>query len=67
MKVLLAIDSSDLILEGGNQELLALVYKRTDKILVVVYKEENKDGFVITAFFTSKIEQLLKRKIVWQK
>ena len=65
--VLLAIDSPDLVVEGGNNELLASIYKRPDKLLVVVYKEVDNDGFIITAFFTSKIDQLLKRKIQWRK
>jgi hypothetical protein len=66
-EVLLAVDNPDLVVEGGNNELLALLYKRPDKLLVVVYKEESSDGFIITAFFTSKIDQLLKRKIQWRK
>lgn len=65
--VILAVDSPDVVVEGGNNELLSLVYKRPDKLLVVAYKEENDDGFVITAFFTSKIDQLLKRKVKWRK
>ncbi len=65
--VILAVDSPDVVVEGGNNELLALVYKRADKLLVVAYKEENDEGFIITSFFTSKIDQLLKRKIKWQK
>jgi len=65
--VLLAIGSPDLIVEGGNNELLAALYKRPDKLLVVVYKEAGNEGFIITAFFTSKIDQLLKRKIQWRK
>ncbi len=65
--VLLSVASPNVVLMGGNNELLALVYKRQDKLLVVVYKEDENDGFIITAFFTSKIDQLLKRKIVWQK
>jgi hypothetical protein len=66
-EVLLAVDSPDLVVEGGNNELLALLYERPDKLLVVVYKEESNDGFIITAFFTSKIDQLLERKIQWRK
>ena len=66
-EVLLAVDSPDLVVEGGNNELLALMYKRPDKLLLVVYKEEGDDGFISTAFFTSKIDQLLKRKIKWRK
>jgi hypothetical protein len=47
--------------------LLAAVFYRKDKLLVVVYKEEISDGFVITAFFTKRIQSMLKRKILWQK
>jgi hypothetical protein len=65
--VLFTIASPDLLLKGGDNEVLASIYKRPDKLLVVVYNEAENDGFVITAFFTSKIDQLLKRKILWQK
>jgi hypothetical protein len=66
-EVLLAVNNPDFVVEGGNDELLALLFKRSDKLLAVVYKEDNNNGFIITAFFTSKIDQLLKRKIKWQK
>lgn len=65
--VLLSVGNPDFVVEGGNEEQLVALYKRSDKLLVVVYKEGPEDGFVITAFFTSKIGQLLKRKIIWQK
>jgi hypothetical protein len=41
----------------------------TEKDAAVVYKElsENSDGFVITAFLTSKPQKILKRGILWQK
>jgi len=32
-----------------------------------VYRELNGDGFVITAFFISRFERLLRRGILWQK
>jgi len=35
--------------------------------LVVVYKELENDGFIITAFITKKVDKVLKRGIVWQK
>ena len=44
-----------------------LTYELYNKALVVVYKEEERDGFIITAFFTSKMEQVLKREMVWRK
>lgn len=37
------------------------------KYLVVVFRETDDDGFVITAYFTSKIEKLTNRKILWRK
>ena len=36
------------------------------KYLVVVYKDL-PDGFVITAFMTTKYEKILKRGIIWEK
>ncbi|CUS35160.1 hypothetical protein [Candidatus Nitrospira nitrificans] len=33
------------------------------KPVVVAYKEQGQDGFVITVFMTSKIDKLLKRGI----
>jgi hypothetical protein len=65
--VLLTIAAPDMVLQGTADELLAAVYNRNDKLLVVVYKETENEGFILTAFFTKKIEQLLKRKILWQK
>ena len=65
--VLLAVAVPDLLIQGGADEILAIVYSRTDKLLVVAYKEMDIEGFIITAFFTKRPEQLLKRKILWQK
>ena len=57
-------------MKGSKDEFIALRhYSKTDlgeKHCVVVYKE-NKDGFVITAFFTSKPETIIKRGVIWQK
>ena len=65
--VLFAIAVPDLVLQGGADELLAAVYEDTTKMLVVVYKENETDGFIITAYFTTKTDKLLKRKVLWQK
>ncbi len=36
--------------------------------MVVVYKETiNNDGFVITAFMTSKPEKIFKKGVLWKK
>jgi hypothetical protein len=37
--------------------------------MLVIYKEsrEQNDGFIITAFFTTKVRKLLIRRILWQQ
>lgn len=66
-EVLETIIKPDIIVNGWKGELLA-VKKINTKYLVVVYKEiSKKDGFIITAFLTSKINQLKRRGIIWSK
>ena len=65
--VLLAVATPDMVLQGTVDELLATVYEHKTKLLVVVYKENEMDGFIITAYFTSKADKLLKRIVLWQK
>lgn len=65
--VLTSIAEPDIIVKGEKQELLA-VRQVHAKWIIVVYKElNNKDGFVITAFITSRINYLLKKEIIWKK
>ena len=65
--VLFAIAVPDIVLKGSADELLAAVYEHKTKLLVVVYRENEIDGFIITAYFTKKIDKLLKRVVLWQK
>ena len=65
--VLLAIAAPDMVLQGSSDELLATIYEQQAKLLVVVYKENEIDGFIITAYFTKKADKLLKRTVLWQK
>lgn len=53
------------ILAGGEGELLAVRELEQGKHLVVVYREHASDGFVITAFMTSKARSLAKRRQLW--
>jgi len=53
------------ILSGSAEELLALRETSPGKYLVVVYREFEKDGFIITAFLTSKTQSLNRRKELW--
>jgi hypothetical protein len=67
-EVLEVINRPDIVVKGIFGEYLAL-RKIDKKYLVSVYREINKeDGFVITAFYTSDLKSLLKkRKIIWQR
>lgn len=53
------------ILKGGAGELLAVREVEPGKSLVVVYKENADDGFVITAFLTRKTLALDRREQLW--
>ncbi|MBI4009203.1 hypothetical protein HY357_03145 [Candidatus Roizmanbacteria bacterium] len=66
-EVLNTVAEPDIIVKGEGQELLAA--RKSDKRwIVVVYKEtDDGDGFIITAFITSRISYLLKKEILWKK
>jgi hypothetical protein len=53
------------ILAGSAGELLATREIETGKWLVVVYRENEMDGFIITAFLTRRIRSLDRRKQLW--
>ena len=68
--VMESVEDPDYIVRGWTDELVALkYYERTsisDKYMVVVYKEED-DGFIITAFMTSKPDKIMRRGTIWQR
>lgn len=61
----------DAVVSGVQGELLALKrYDRTvigPKHVVVAYREHERDGFVVTAFMTSKADKLMNRGLQWQR
>jgi len=65
------VEDPDYIVSGWFGEYLALrfceVAPRHPKYLCVVYRELNKEGFVITAFFISKPHKLLRRGVLWRR
>jgi hypothetical protein len=63
--VLDTIENPERILEGNDGELLAVKTVETGKWLVVVYRETDNDGFIITAFFTRRARSLSKRVVTW--
>lgn len=65
-EVLKTVAQPEEIYQGAQGELLAARKIREDKFLVVVYREiGQKDGFVITAFLTSKKKKLERRSKIW--
>lgn len=67
--VLEAISDPTWVFEGNEDELWAVKRIAERKALLVIYKESksHNDGFIITAFFTTKIKKLLGRQILWQR
>ncbi len=67
LEVLEAIEKPSRILAGGEGELLAIQETEKGKFLVVVYRELNNGGFIITAFLARRIKSLNRRKQIWPK
>ena len=66
--VLETIASPEAVYEGNAGEVLAVSTLRGSRVLVVAYREINRDdGFVITAFFTSRVRQIERRRVVWKR
>jgi hypothetical protein len=63
--VLDTISNPDRILAGNEGALMAVREIEPDRWLVVVYREENEDGFVITAFPTRRINSLNRKQQLW--
>ena len=67
------VEEPDMILKGVSDELRAVrYYQKTHlgpKYLMVAYKELSYgEGFIITAYKTSKIDKILiKRGVIWKK
>ena len=66
-EVLSAIEEPDYIIQGYRDAIVALKTIGKNKFMAVIYKEiSKKDGFVITAFLSSKI-RIEKEVILWEK
>ena len=65
--VLEAIANAEYVLEGNAGEFLAVRPLDSSRVLVVAYREVDRhDGFVITAFMTSRVAAVFKRRrLVW--
>ena len=67
LEVLEAVVNPSRILAGKAGELLAVRKAVAGKNFVVVYREFKNDGFIITAFITSKAKLLNRRDQIWPK
>lgn len=66
--VLETVSVPDAVYDGDTGELLAVSKRFGSRVLVVVYREVSaSDGFVITAFFTTRIQQIERRRLVWTR
>lgn len=65
--VLETVSAPDAVYEGDGGELLAVSKRVGTRVLVVPYREQSaSDGFVITAFFTSRMRRIEARRLVWK-
>jgi hypothetical protein len=62
LEVLETISEAERVYAGKAGELLAIRRTAGGKWLVSVYRELQNDGFVITAFLTSRIAPLERRR-----
>ncbi|MDZ7305381.1 MAG: hypothetical protein ONB44_24940 [candidate division KSB1 bacterium] len=64
-EVLEAIEKPDMVLRGYRGSFIAARSYGHRRYLMVVYRQSSKnDGFIITAYFTSKID---RKKVIWKK
>lgn len=64
-EVLAALSQPDETYQGSHEELLATKAVHEGMWLVIVYREYELDGFVITAFLTSRKRYLERRTRLW--
>jgi hypothetical protein len=67
LDVLETVADPERILAGGAGEFLALREHRPGMWIVVVYKEIGSDGFIITAFVTTKAASTGRRRQLWPR
>jgi len=66
-EVLEAVEKPTWVFAGDEDELWAVKRITGEKALLVMYREsqETQDGFIITAFFTTKMHKLRRRRKIW--
>lgn len=67
LEVLETVKNPSQIFAGSLGELIALREMAKGKYPAVIYREWERDGFIITAFLTKRIKSLNRRKLLWSK
>jgi len=67
LEILETVANPSRILAGYKDEVLAVREVSSGKYLVVVYREMGNDGFIVTAFLTTRKKSLDRREQVWPK
>ena len=65
LEVLETVGNPTQIFAGNSGELLAMRESEPGKYLVVVYREGENDGFIITAFLTRRAQSFCRRTQLW--
>src|SRR5688500_14502777 len=65
LEIVATVANPTAIFAGNRGELLAIREVEPEKYLVVVYREFQQDGFIITAFLTRKGQALRRRQQLW--
>ena len=65
-QVLDTVENADFVIKGYEGAYIALKTITKKKYLAVIYKEFIDDGFIITAYFTSRIK-MESEEIIWKK
>lgn len=69
-KILSTVEKPDFVIAGQVGEFIAVKYFSQIKphYIIVPYREiSDENGFIITAHFISNINEIRRRRVVWQK
>jgi hypothetical protein len=67
LEVLQTLSEPDRILAGGAGEMLAVRELFQGKHMVLIYRKQVEDGFVIREFLTTRTGSLNRRQQLWTK
>ncbi len=65
LEILEAVSDPQFVFEGNAGEFLAIRKIEEGKWIVVIYREHETDGFIITAFITKRLHTIQRRPQIW--